>query len=382
LSHFPVTSKLHSGSQSSFYCPRFHLQSLPYCNYCTTIAQYTPPHWPPVFMPYTISYWLFKYRVQANLSIAIDVSSYAIILTTDTFCYLDCICWISNGVVLVLFTQSFCCCLPGDSLLGTPPRYCDWCRCLRDGSYNGLIFYFDFIRCQTFFFFFLCISHIIQCVLLSGRRLASRDTTSVLRSMSLPTPWAPRGTSATSPRTAPGRELTTRPRSSPPASRCAYIYVYLSIYLSLYIYVYTYTYMFTYIMTAPGREPTTRPRSSTPASRCAYIYVYISLYLSLYIYIYVYTYIYVYIYYDRIWKGTDHAASLEPTGLTVCIYICISIYLSLYIYIHICIHIHICLHILWPNLEGNWPRGLAEPTGLTVCLDVYIDGVRVGPWPD
>ena len=25
--------------------------------YCTTIAQYTPPHRPPLFMPYTIHYW-------------------------------------------------------------------------------------------------------------------------------------------------------------------------------------------------------------------------------------------------------------------------------------------------------------------------------------
>jgi len=249
-------------------------------------------------MPYTISYWLFKYRVQANLSIAIDVSSYAIILTTDTFCYLDCICWISNGVVLVLFTQSFCCCLPGDSLLGTPPRYCDRCRCLRDGSYNGLIFYFDFIRCQTFFFFFffMYLSYHTMCVVV----------------------WQAIGFSGH----------------------------HLGIAIDVAAYAMGATWNERHFTKDRTWKGTDHAASLEPTGLTVCIYICISIYLSLSIYICVYIYIYVYIYYDRTWKGTDHAASLEHTGLTVCIYICISISLSLSIYIHICIHIHICLHIL------------------------------------
>ena len=34
--------------------------------YCTTIAQYTPPHRPLLFTPYTIQYWRWQYRVKAN----------------------------------------------------------------------------------------------------------------------------------------------------------------------------------------------------------------------------------------------------------------------------------------------------------------------------
>ena len=49
--------KLYCGSQSSFYCPPPNAKPTLLQCHCTAIAQYTPPHHPPPFMPYTIQYW-------------------------------------------------------------------------------------------------------------------------------------------------------------------------------------------------------------------------------------------------------------------------------------------------------------------------------------
>jgi len=60
------TWKLFSWSLSSFYCPPPPAPSFLLQYYYTTIAQYTPRHRPSPFMPCTIQYKWWQYRVKAK----------------------------------------------------------------------------------------------------------------------------------------------------------------------------------------------------------------------------------------------------------------------------------------------------------------------------
>jgi len=57
LTRYCFASKLYDGSQSFLYPPPPPAKPTLLQHYCTTIAQYTPPHRPPLFMPYTMTYW-------------------------------------------------------------------------------------------------------------------------------------------------------------------------------------------------------------------------------------------------------------------------------------------------------------------------------------
>jgi len=57
FTRYCFTSKLYSGSLSSFYCPPLPATPTLLQYYCTTFAQYTPPNRPPLCKPHTIHYW-------------------------------------------------------------------------------------------------------------------------------------------------------------------------------------------------------------------------------------------------------------------------------------------------------------------------------------
>ena len=62
--------------------------------YCTPIAQYTPPHRPPLYMSYTIQYWGWQYRVKAKESdlLAPCVSLGALLVARDVCHVRKCLC--------------------------------------------------------------------------------------------------------------------------------------------------------------------------------------------------------------------------------------------------------------------------------------------------
>jgi len=233
----------------------------------------------------------------------------------------------------------------------------------------------DIKRCRFSFVYTIVL-------LLFARRFAFGDTTSVLRSMSLPTRWVLQRTHFLFWFHTLSNVFFFFFMYLSYHTMCVVVWQaigfsghHLGIAIDVAAYAMGATWNERHFTKDRTWKGTDHAASLEPTGLTVCIYICISIYLSLSIYICVYIYIYVYIYYDRTWKGTDHAASLEHTGLTVCIYICISISLSLSIYIHICIHIHICLHILWPHLEGNWPRGLARahrPHGVHIYMYIYL----------